>query len=92
MTLPTQAKRYVRAALASGFNGGIAAVAGIVGIDADRAFTSAGAAVTLLSVKEMAGALVGGFIIHFFMWLHAHPLDEDYDTSASIIPSSKPTP
>lgn len=84
MILPTSfasaAKHYLAGVMSAAFNGGVSGVAGILGIDA--ASISGMPDVRVLNWKGMLAAFVGGFVIHGFLWLKAHPLPESYDTAA----------
>lgn len=89
--LTSTIKHYALGLFASSWNGGISAVAGILGIDA-VAMTGADAAITgnqaarVLNAHEMVAAFCGAFIIHAFMWLKAHPLPETYNDTTPPIP------
>ena len=84
MILPTSfasaAKHYLAGVLSAAFNGGIAGIGGILGIDA--ASLAGMPDVQTLNWKGMIAAFVGGFAIHAIRWLMAHPLPETYDTAA----------
>ncbi len=92
MILPTSfasaAKHYAAGVLSAAFNGGVSGVAGILGIDA--ASISGMPDVQVLNWKGMLAAFVGGFVIHGFLWLKAHPLPETYDTAAPFTVTPKP--
>jgi hypothetical protein len=92
MILPTSfasgAKHYLAGVLSAAWNGGISGVSGIVGVDA-IAFTGV-ANVQVLNWQSMASAFLGAFVIHGVMWLKAHPLPEEYETTApfTIVPKT----
>ena len=94
MILPTSfasaAKHYLAGAISASINGGVSGVAGILGIDA--AAISGLPDVQVLNWKGMLAAFIGGFVIHGFMWLKAHPLPESYDTAAPFVITSKAPP
>ena len=75
-------RHYIWGLLASSWNGGIAAVAGILGIGA--ASMSGVTDVHILNVKEMASAFAGAFVLHAVMWLKSHPIPTEIDTNPPI--------
>jgi uncharacterized membrane protein YeaQ/YmgE (transglycosylase-associated protein family) len=76
---------YVLGLLAASWNGGIGAVAGIVGI-AGANLTGVITDVRMLNGHEMLSAFIGAFILHAIMWLKAHPLPEDLKDSEPPFP------
>jgi hypothetical protein len=74
-------KHYLYGLLASSWNGGVGAVAGILGIDTVAVATNA-ANTHILSGKEMLSAFAGAFVLHAFMWLRKNPLPETLDSDA----------
>lgn len=78
-------KHYLFGLFASSWNGGIAAVAGILGIGA--ASMSGIQGVHILNWKEMASAFAGAFVLHAVMWLKAHPIPTEIKTD-----TNPPTP
>ena len=83
-------RHYLAGLIASSWNGGIGAVAGILGIDA---VAMSGATQThVLNWHEMLAAFGGAFVLHAIMWLKSHPLPEDYDTTAPFFPAPKDPP
>lgn len=73
-------KHYLFGLFASSWNGGVAAVAGILGIGAVS--MSGVADVHVLNWKEMASAFGGAFVLHAVMWLKAHPIPTEVPTDA----------
>lgn len=92
MAIPTVVtrsfKHYLAGVVSAGWNGAIGAVAGILGIDS-VAMTGALAEVRVLNWHEMASAFVGAFVLHGILWLKAHPLPEEYDSTAPFFPAAK---
>lgn len=92
MILPTSfasgAKHYLAGVLSAAWNGGISGVSGIVGVDAIALSGIANAQV--LNWQSMVSAFLGAFVIHGIMWLKAHPLPEEYETTApfTVIPKA----
>lgn len=79
-------KHYVFGLLASSWNGGISAVAGILGIGV--ANVSGIPDVHVLNGSEMASVFAGAFLLHAVMWLKTHPVPTEFhDTNPPI---SKP--
>lgn len=72
-------RHYLLGLLAASWNGGIGAVAGILGIDG-MSLTGVSTEARLLNWQEMIGAFVGASVIHGIFWLKAHPLPEDWRT------------
>lgn len=82
-------KHYVLGLLAAAWNGGIGAVAGILGIDT-VAMTGATTEARILNGSEMLAAFAGAFVLHAVMWLKAHPLPENFQTDPPFPPTDKP--
>lgn len=85
-TFAGTAKHYFAGFLACSWNGGIGAVAGILGIDGASTFTSE---VHALNWREMGAAFIGACVLHGILWLKAHPLPETYDSTAPFFPTAK---
>lgn len=79
------AKHYLLGLLAASWNGAISSVAGIAGIDA-AAMTGATQDARILNMHEMGAAFGGAFVLHGLMWLKAHPIPENFDTTPPIPP------
>lgn len=78
-------KHYLMGLLASAWNGGIGALAGILGVDA-AAMTGATQQARILNLHEMLAAFSGAFLLHAIMWLKAHPIPEDFDSDQPKTP------
>lgn len=85
------ARHYLLGLFSASWNGGIGAVATILGIDV-AAMTGATTESRVLNPHEMGSAFVGGFVVSGFLWLRAHPLPEDWNTIAPWGDNSKPPP
>lgn len=79
-------RHYLFGLFASSWNGGIAAVAGILGIGA--ASMSGVADIHVLNWKEMGAAFGGAFVLHAIMWLKSHPIP----TEIGQQPANSPQP
>ena len=81
------AKHYILGLLAASWNGGIGAVAGILGI---AGVSTAGVEnVHVLNAREMGAAFVGAFVLNAVMWLKSHPIPEKMDETNPPIPAPK---
>jgi len=80
-------KHYFFGLLAASWNGGIGAVAGILGI---VGMSTVGVPdVHVLNASEMASAFCGAFVLHAIMWLKAHPMPEKLDETEPPFPAPK---
>jgi len=86
-TLAKTAKHFFAGLLAASWNGGIGGVAGILGIDG--AAIAGVPNVQVLDWHGMLSAFFGAFAIHGILWLEAHPLPENYDSTAPFFPPPK---
>ena len=83
-------RHYFFGLLTSSWNGAIAAVAGILGIDAvalsgvDHAVDAASQTARVLNVHEMLSAFVGAFVLHAIIYFKSHPLPDTFDTNPPI--------
>lgn len=84
--LKTAATHFGWGLLASSWNGGWSAVAGVVGIDAvaltgaDAAVTGAPSTVHVLGLHEMVSAFIGAFVLHAVLWIKSHPIPTTFET------------
>lgn len=81
-------KHYVAGLISSAWNGGIGALAGILGIDG-ASMTGLSTEIHVLNWREMGAAFLGACVLHAVMWLKSHPLPETYDTNPPMSPSDK---
>lgn len=88
--LLSRARHYAWGFLATAWNGGWSAVAGILGIDA-MGMTGATQQVRILNWREMGAAFIGAFLLHGIIWLKSHPLPDTYDTPAPFPPTAPPS-
>lgn len=84
------AKHYLAGFIASSFNGGIGAVSAILSVDG-ASISGLAPQARVLNGHEMISCFVGACTLHGFLWLKAHPLPENYDTSAPFFPAPKAT-
>lgn len=73
------AKHYIYGLFASAWNGGIGAVAGILGIDGASMSGLSGEA-RVLNVHEMIAAFAGAFVLNGIFWLKSHPIPDTIET------------
>ena len=78
---------YLYGLFAAAWNGGIGAVAGILGIDGASMTGVAGDA-HILNLHEMIAAFGGAFILNAIFWLKAHPLPDDIATTHPFPPKT----
>ena len=81
-------RHYIAGLLSTMWNGGIGAVAGILGIDGVS--VSGIADTQILDWKQMVSAFIGACVLQGIFWLKAHPLPENYDTAAPFFPVATP--
>ena len=86
--IKTFIRHYLAGLFSSAWNGGIGAVAGILGIDGASlvGVTDSPA----LEWKQMISAFCGAFMLHVFFWLKAHPLPENWSSTAPFYPPATP--
>ena len=72
--LKSYATHYAEGVLASAFNGGVAALAAIVG---PAAATAVGVAVPALSPHQIGATFAGGAALSAFNYFRAHPFPVD---------------
>ncbi len=83
-------KHFLAGFLSSAWNGGIGALAGIMGNDG--AAMAGVPDVQVLSFKAMFAVFFGAAILHGVFWLKAHPLPEEYDSASPFFPAAKIVP
>lgn len=86
-SLRLAARHYVLGMLSASWNGGIGAVAAILGIDG-ASVTGASPDAHVLNWHEMLSAFVGAFFISGIFWLKAHPLPENWNTQPPFPPAT----
>jgi hypothetical protein len=72
-------RHYLAGMLASMWNGGIGAVAGIMGING-ASLSGVAPDARILNASEMLSAFVGAVVIHGVFWLKSHPVPENFGT------------
>lgn len=82
----SSAKHYVAGLIAASWNGGIGAVAGVLGVDS-VAMSGVASDVRVLNFHEMLSVFLGAVVLHAVFWLKAHPLPETFDTEAPFFPA-----
>lgn len=81
-------RHYFAGMLASMWNGGIGAVAGILGING-ASLTGVAPDARILNISEMLSAFAGAVVLHGVFWLKSHPLPENFDTALPLWPAAK---
>lgn len=81
-------RHYLLGFLSAAWNGGIGALATILGVDT-VSITGISQEVRILNGHEMISAFVGGMLLAGVMWLKNHPLPENWST---VAPWTNPTP
>lgn len=74
------AGHYAYGLFASAWNGGVGAVAGILGIDS-ASLTGALPDARILNAHEMVAAFGGAFLMRGIIWLASHPLPASIETT-----------
>ena len=85
--LITFVRHYFAGFLSAGWNGAIGAMAGIIGNDVVS--ISGVTQARIFNGHEMASVFAGAFVLHAVLWIKAHPLPENYDSSAPFYPPAK---
>lgn len=71
------ARHYLLGLLSASWNGGIGALAGILGITG-ASVSGISTEIRVLNWEEMSAAFAGAFVVSGIFWLKAHPLPEDW--------------
>ena len=77
-------KHYLLGVLIASWNGGIGALAGILGIDS-VSISGMSTEARILNAHEMMAAFCGAFVISGIFWLKSHPIPEKWNTAAPFV-------
>lgn len=93
--LKTAVRHYLLGLFSAMWNGGVSAVAVILGIGG--AAVSGVVEVEALDLGQMLSAFAGAAVVHGVFWLKSHPLPENWSglfkpPTAPVVPPKPPTP